>query len=129
MINFDLKPSEELFTKKARELAEEIYGPDTEPLTNKNQIRNFYDKLLKYHDEVFLEKKDFNEIKPFVKMLISKVEYAKGRKVAKGEFVDFIKNGVARINTKEDLKSFKLLFEAVIGFFTGIEFDKKGGRS
>ncbi len=126
MIEFELRPSEELFTVKAEELAKAIYGDKKEPLTNKNQIRNFYDKLLRYHDEVFLEKKDFEEVKPFVKMLISKAEYAKGRKVAKGEFVDFIKTGVSKINSKEDLRTFKLLFEAVIGFFVGIEFDRKG---
>ena len=125
MINFDLKITDELFTKKAEELAEAIYGNRKEPLTNKNQIRNFYDKLLKYYDEVFIEKKDSEEVKPFVKMLISKVEYAKGRKVAKGEFVDFMKNGIGKINSKEDLKTFKLLFEAVIGYFVGLELDKK----
>jgi len=126
MIRFELRPSEELFTAKAEELAKAIYGNGKKPLTNKNQIRNFYDKLLRYHDEVFLEKKEFEEVKPFVKMLISKAEYARGRDVANKEFVDFIKTGVSKIDSKEDLRIFKLLFEAVIGFFVGIEFDRKG---
>ena len=124
----DLTLTAELLDNKARNWAERIYGDKKDPLTNKNQIRNFYDKLLVYHNEVFLDGKDFEDVKPFIKMLKSKVAYAKGRKVIKGDFEKFMNEGINAINSKEDLKNFKLLFEAVIGYFTGLELDRKENR-
>ena len=135
MAEFYLKPDSKLFDEVARKWAEEIYGNKKDPLTNKNQIRNFYDKVLEFYDAIFVnekkeEKRDekYKELEPFIKMLNSKIEYAKGRKVAKGAFVDFMKKGINEIKNKEDLKNFKLLFEAVIGFFTGIEYERKGNK-
>ncbi len=131
MAEFYLKPDSKLFDKVAKEWAEEIYGDENrkDPLTNKNQIRNFYEKILEFHDAIFVKKnKTYEELEPFIKMLNSKVEYAKGRKVAKGAFVNFMKNGINEIKNKDDLKNFKLLFEAVIGFFTGIEYERKGNK-
>jgi len=121
-LKFDL--NEELtilLTKRAQELAREIY----ESRISKSQIRNFYDKILEYRDKVVKEKKDFEEVKPFIKMLISKAEYAKGRKVITQEFAQFIKSGVDQIESKEDLKRFQLFFEAMFGFFVGIEGSEK----
>ena len=129
MAEFYLKPDSKLFDEVAQKWAEEIYGNKKDPLTNKNQIRNFYDKVLEFHDAIFIKKdKTYKELEPFIKMLNSKVEYAKGRKVAKEAFVDFMKKGINEIKNEEDLKNFKLLFEAVIGFFTGIEYERKGNK-
>ena len=129
MAEFYLKPDSKLFDEVARKWAEEIYGNKKDPLTNKNQIRNFYDKVLEFHDAIFIKKdKTYKELEPFIKMLNSKVEYAKGRKVAREAFVDFMKKGINEIKNEEDLKNFKLLFEAVIGFFTGIEYERKGNK-
>lgn len=129
MTEFYLKPDSKLFDEVAKKWAEEIYGNKKDPLTNKNQIRNFYDKVLEFYDAIFIKKdKTYKELEPFIKMLNSKVEYAKGRKVAKEAFVDFMKKGINEIKNEEDLKNFKLLFEAVIGFFTGIEYERKGNK-
>lgn len=128
MPKFYLKPDDKLFDEVALEWAKAIYGDKKDPLTNKNQIRNFYDKILEFYDKVYVQKEEFEDVRPFLKMLKSKIEYAKGRKVAKGAFVEFIKKGVDSIQTKEDLKNYKLLFEAVIGFFIGIEYDKKNAK-
>ena len=129
MAEFYLKPDSKLFDEVAQKWAEKIYGNEKDPLTNKNQIRNFYDKVLEFYDAIFIKKdKTYEELEPFIKMLNSKVEYAKGRKVAKGAFVDFMKKGINEIKNEEDLKNFKLLFEAVIGFFTGIEYERKGNK-
>ena len=126
MADFYLKPDSRLYDEVAKKLAEEIYGEGKEPQTNKNQIRNFYDKILEFYDDIFVKKdKSYPEIEPFLKMLNSKIEYAKGRKVVGEKFVEFMKNGIKEIKNEEDLKNFKLLFEVVIGFFTGIEYEKK----
>ncbi|NWF67232.1 MAG: type III-A CRISPR-associated protein Csm2 [Campylobacterales bacterium] len=125
-MNFDLKNLNGLFDTTAENIAKEIFGGGKEPDTSKTQVRNFYEKLLEYHEMVFIEAKNFSDILPLIKMLNSKVAYAKGRKKIRDKFAEFMKNGVTQINSKEDLDRFKLLFEAVLGFFVGIEGERKG---
>ena len=53
-------------------------------------------------------------------MLKAKVDYDKKRKVVNEEFASFIKEAVDNISkteSVEDLKKFRLFFEAVVGFF------------
>ncbi|MDR0579384.1 MAG: type III-A CRISPR-associated protein Csm2 [Campylobacteraceae bacterium] len=83
--------------------------------TKPTQVRNFYDYVLKLINEVD-DGKEFENILPFVKMLNSKVHYAKTRGHASSEFVNMIKQCVSQVDSKETLKTFKLFFEAVIGF-------------
>jgi len=67
-----------------------------------------------------LEKDEFeSRVLPFVKMLNSKVSYALSRKHVTNEFEQFINQCVAQVETKEQLKVFKLFFEAVVGFYKG----------
>jgi len=128
MAEFYLKPDAKLFDKVAKDWSKEIYGDKKDPLTNKNQIRNFYEKVLKYHNLVDKKEQTFDEVLPFIKMINAQIEYARGRKTVKGAFGDFMKKGIENINSEEELKNFKLLFEAVIGFFIGLDLDKKGQR-
>jgi CRISPR-associated protein Csm2 len=85
--------------------------------TKKTQARNFYEKVLE------LEAKSQNEawenVLPFVKMLNSKVAYGVSRKVVSFEFEKMMNRAIMQINTPEDLRVFKLFFEAVLGFFKG----------
>lgn len=85
--------------------------------TKKTQARNFYEKVLE------LETKSQNEawenVLPFVKMLNSKVAYGVSRKVVSFEFEKMMNKAIAQVNTPEDLRVFKLFFEAVLGFFKG----------
>lgn len=85
--------------------------------TKKTQARNFYEKVLE------LEAKATNEswenVLPFVKMLNSKVAYGVSRKVVSFEFEKMMNKAIAQVNTPEDLRVFKLFFEAVLGFFKG----------
>jgi len=124
----NLTLTKKLLDSEAKNWAKRIYGDRKDPQTSKTQIRAFYDKLLEYYNEVFLDKKEFDDVLPFIKMLKSKVAYAKGRKVVKGQFVNFMNDGIDAINSKEDLKNFKLLFEAVLGYFVGLEFEKKENK-
>ena len=108
----DYKKDADLFDQTARSWAEKIER------TKKSQIRNFYDKVLELEQRTKYED-DFDEILPFVKMLNSKVAYAVSRKVASREFEEMMHLCIEQVKTKEDLKTFKLFFEAVLGFYKG----------
>ncbi len=109
-IVLDYHKDRELFDKTAKEWAEAINK------TKKTQARNFYDKVIELEKE---SKENWDEILPFVKMLNSKVAYAYDRKVVSKEFKTMINKCVNQIENKEDLRVFKLFFEAVLGFFKG----------
>lgn len=113
-ITLDYKQDVELFDKTAQKIADEIAAY---PSMGASQIRKFYDYILDLCEKS--ETKDFSEILPFVKMLNSKVNYAKERKHANDKFAEMIKQCVAQVNSKEKLQIFKLFFEAVLGFSKG----------
>jgi len=110
-IELDYTKDSNLFDTTAKEWAEAI------DKTKKTQARNFYEKVLE------LESKSKNEewqnVLPFVKMLNSKVAYGVSRKVVSSEFQDMMTQCISQVNIKDDLKVFKLFFEAVLGFFKG----------
>lgn len=111
-IILDYKQDTELFNETAKEWAEKIAKG-----TKKTQIRNFYDKVLELCERS--EREEWEDIVPFVKMLNSKVAYGRSRKVVSDEFQDMMEQCIANVHKKDDLKTFKLFFEAVIGFFQG----------
>ncbi len=115
-IVLDYHKDKELFNETAKGWAEAI-GSGKGGVQN-TQMRKFYNKVLELNDKAKdIEFKE--EILPFVKMLNSKVEYALTRKVASPEFKDMMNQCIAQVNSKEDLKTFKLFFEAVVGFYKG----------
>jgi CRISPR-associated protein Csm2 len=83
--------------------------------TKPAQMRNFYDYILNLYNKVD-NGEEFNNILPFVKMLNSKVHYAEARKHVSKEFSEMIKKCVSQVDSKETLRTFKLFFEAIIGF-------------
>lgn len=115
-ITLDYKIDEELFNKTAQIWANKIKR------TNKTQLRNFYEYIIDLEDKLVNKKKDKSEILPFVKMLNSKVSYARSRGVASKEFHEMMSQCIDEINNdniEETLPCFKLFFEAVLGFFEG----------
>lgn len=106
-IILDYTKDENLFDTTAKKVADEIK-------TSQNQMRNFYDYVLKLCDRV--EKNDFSEILPFVKMLNSKVAYARARNTIGDGFKAMIEKCVPQVGDEKTLKCFKLFFEAVLGF-------------
>ena len=122
----DYKQNTELFNETAKEWAERI-AKDTKKTqkgtkkiqkgTKKTQVRNFYNKVLELCERS--EREEWDDIVPFVKMLNSKVAYGRGRKVVSNKFQEMMKQCIADVEEKSDLKTFKLFFEAVIGFFQG----------
>jgi len=126
MIVLDYKQDNELFNETAKKIADDI-GAGRGGVQN-TQIRKFYDKVLELNDKAKrLNDDEFkNEILPFVKMLNSKVAYASqrnsgGGKLINGSFVRMMNECIKQIHTKEGLNTFKLFFEAVIGFHKSLE--------
>ncbi len=122
-IVLDYHKDEELFNKTAKEWAEKI-GADKKFGVQNTQMRKFYDKVLELNDKAKHE--DFDEILPFVKMLNSKVAYASQRssgsgKIVNSAFVSMINSCVNQIDKKKDLNTFKLFFEAVVGFHKALD--------
>lgn len=87
----------------------------------KNQLRNFYDKVLELEEKaVNADENEFNtKVLPFVKMLNSKVVYASNKQqgAVNKAFVIFMQESLKQIDSKETFQNFKYLFEAVIGFY------------
>ena len=82
------------------------------------QFRKFYDKVLELNRKAkTLNEEEYNsKINPFVKLLYSKVAYAKERKVAGDNFKKFMFKSLDKVNSKETLNNFTLFLEAIIGF-------------
>lgn len=87
----------------------------------KNQLRNFYDKVLELEEKAI--NADENEFKqkvlPFVKMLKSKVAYAKNKQTSpiNKAFELFMNSALDQVTGKEEFLNFKYLFEAIVGFY------------
>lgn len=110
-IVLDYTKDNELFSKTAKEWADKIGR------TKKTQARNFYEKVLEL--EAMSKSHEWNQVLPFVKMLNSKVAYGVSRRVVSFEFQEMMESCIRQVNQPEDLKVFKLFFEAVLGFFKG----------
>lgn len=88
-----------------------------------SQLRNFFNdvKALEAKVDLVSSSREFEKIKPYVKLLKSKVAYA--YKNGKGKialpFKQFIDKCVDLVATKEDFKAFAIFFEAVVGFYYG----------
>ncbi len=94
---------------------------NSEKGVEKNQLRNFYDKVLELEEKAI--NTDDNEFKlkvlPFIKMLNSKVIYASNKQQGSVNkaFVMFMQEALAQVQDKKSFTNFKYLFEAVVGFY------------
>ncbi len=85
------------------------------------QLRRFFSEFRKLEKKVKSED-DFYKIKPLIKMVKSKANYAanpSNQKIPKS-FKDFLIKNVNEIESKKDFEAFMLHFEAVVGFFYGM---------
>jgi len=116
----------ELFSRKAEELAEEIFNKGSSRLNKPTQIRKFYDEVLRFDSVVKTNPAEFEAILPYLKMLNAKAAYAVGRDLISVEFKDFIQSALKQINDKEDFNLFAGFFEAFMGYYKF--YDEKGQR-
>jgi len=106
-----IEPS--LFFEQAKKLAKKL--AEDKRTDKRTQIRKFYDEVLRLDMEA--KTQEWDNVLPFVHMLMAKVAYAKGRKLVSDEFANTIESCIRQILRKEDLFVFANFFEAFMGFY------------
>ena len=114
-IQLDYTKDAELFNKTAKGWADKI--GEGRKAVHSNQLRNFYDKVLELHEKAQKRRESWEDILPFVRMLNSKVAYAKTRGHVNDDFVEMMTQCIVQVDSPQKLEIFKLFFEAVIGFY------------
>ena len=119
----------ELLDKEAKTLAESFVKRDprrndkfvTKETLSSTQLRRFFGEFRQIEKQV--NTKGFEQVKPLIKMVKSKVSYAANPFKPKipNAFKEFLIQNVDRIQTDKDFEAFMLHFEAVVGFFYGID--------
>jgi CRISPR-associated protein Csm2 len=106
----------DLFSGKAEELARTL-SQQGDRLNKRTQIRKFYDEVLRLNSIARTSPQDWDNILPYVNMLIAKATYSEGRNLVTPDFVEFIKKSIGQLKLPEDLDVFANFFEAFMGFY------------
>lgn len=115
----DIKFSEiqaELFNSVAKRAAETLASSKSH-VNKSTQIRRFYDELLMWEAKSTQNPEKFNEYLPFIRMLNAKVAYAEGRGHVDSNFTRFMNHSLQQVSDAATLRTFKLFFEAMLGFY------------
>ena len=106
-----------LFSGAAEKLAKEIYDSGRKKANKRSQLRKFFDEVIRLNSLSKSNPGDWDNILPYVNMLIAKAAYAQGRGKVTQEFVDLIKGCIDQVHKDRDLDVFASFFEAFIGFY------------
>ena len=110
-----------LFSTTAEQWAKKINESGGGKFNKRTQIRKFYDEVVRYNTLAKVnkeDKKDWDNILPYINMLIAKAAYAKGRNnLVTEDFVGLLKDCVEQIRDPRDLDVFTNFFEAFMGFY------------
>ncbi len=104
-----------LFSREAEKLAKKLGNQDKK--NKQNQLRRFFDEVVRLHDNVKNNKVDMELILPGLHMLIAKAVYAQGRNLVTRDFVTFIRDGIGQVKTKDDLRMFASFFESLMAYY------------
>lgn len=109
----------ELFSTVAEELAKG-FSDENERTNKRTQIRKFYDEVVRLN-ALAKQSKDgegaWDDILPYLNMLIAKATYAQGRKLVTEDFVEFMKKCIGQVSVPKDLDVFASFFEAFMAFY------------
>ena len=111
-------PTPELFSQTAEDWAKKCYVNANSNTNAGTQIRRFYDELILWNEKCTTQQ-IFQENLPYIRMIKSKVAYAKGRDIIDVNYkalMDGIINAIQGNNVKT-LKNAKLFLEAFTGYF------------
>lgn len=119
----------ELLDQEAKSLAESFvkFNDRGRPISSGKmtlssaQLRRFFGEFRQLEKKV--TSTGFDKVKPLIKMTKAKVTYAANPNNQKvpDTFKSFILKNVDQIESEKDFKAFMLHFEAVVGFFYGID--------
>ncbi len=108
-----------LFSSVAEDWASKVYksGERERDKNKRSQLRKFYDEVLRLNALAKMSPGDWDDIHPYVNMLIAKVVYARGRNKVTREFEDMLKSCISHVQEDKDLDVFANFFEAFMGFY------------
>lgn len=108
-----------LFSTTAEQWAKKINESGGGKSNKRTQIRKFYDEVVRYNTLAKVNPgDDWDNILPYINMLIAKAAYAKGRNnLVTEDFVGLLKDCVEQIRDPRDLDVFTNFFEAFMGFY------------
>lgn len=111
-----------LFSDKAEKLAERIAksGEDRRGKLAKNkrsQLRKFFDEVVRLDGIVKADPKEWDNILPYINMLVAKAAYAEARNNITSGFTAFLKDSIAQVKDPKDMSVFTSFFEAFMGFY------------
>jgi CRISPR-associated protein Csm2 len=108
----------ELFSDTAEELAK-AFSSENERINKRTQIRKFYDEVVRLNTLAKQTKDEagWEDILPYLNMLIAKAAYAQGRKLVTEDFVSFIRISITQVTERKDLDVFASFFEAFMAFY------------
>lgn len=94
---------------------------DKKKILSSAQLRKFFNEFRQLEKKVGIE--GFDKVKPLIKMVKSKAAYASNPDNPKipRSFKNFLITNIDHIEGEKDFQAFMLHFEAVVGFFYGIE--------
>ena len=108
----------ELFGTGAEKIAKKLNDGGRNPDISTTQFRKFYEKVLELNDKAQGLSNEKFEIKvlPFLKMMNSKVQYAKTRNLCGFNFEKMMDKSIKNVNSAPELQNFKYFLEAIIGY-------------
>ncbi len=106
-----------LFSSVAEEWADKVYKSSERDKNKRSQLRKFYDEVLRLNALAKMSPGDWDNIHPYVNMLVAKVVYARGRNKVTREFEDMLKFCIGHVQADKDLDVFANFFEAFMGFY------------
>lgn len=118
--------TDSLFDIIAENISKSFVEKDNGKGVSSRQIRKIFDEVKSYDSSITNSSKTWDEVKPLVQMIRSKVAYAVARKKtpkdeitnhAYDNFMSFITCGLKQVDSKEKYHIFVNLFEAVYGFY------------
>jgi len=106
-----------LFSDTAMNLAKKINDSGGKYANNRSQLRKFFDEVIRLNTLAKSNPGDWENILPYINMLIAKAAYAEGRGKISQDFVDLMKDCIGEMHNSKDLDVFANFFEAFMGFY------------
>ncbi|MDY0043906.1 MAG: type III-A CRISPR-associated protein Csm2 [Syntrophales bacterium] len=108
-----------LFSDVAMSWAEKIHEGNVrqKDCNKRSQLRKFYDEVTRLNSQAKSKTEEWDNIAPFVNMLIAKAAYAEGRNKVSKDFSALVKHCIEKIENEKDLDVFATFFEALMGFY------------
>lgn len=116
-----------LFSDIAQDKARTVAEAGAGKKNKSTQLRRFYDELVMWFERVHFErtpderKRKYEEVAPFIQMLVAKVAYAKGREHVDECFETLFAHVIREIRDADSLRHAKLFMEAFMGFYKAQE--------